>query len=63
MESQIKYVNTLIEEKLNQRQQNDEFSNREEEIKKEKIRIINKNIRQAYKKKNTEPSRNNKFKR
>lgn len=51
MESQIKYVNTLIEEKLNQRQQNDEFSNREEEIKKEKIRIINKNIRQAYKKK------------
>jgi hypothetical protein len=30
MESQIKYVNTLIEERLNQRQQNDEFSNRGE---------------------------------
>ena len=55
MDSQIEYVNTLIEEILNQRQQNDEFSDREEETKKEKIRIINKKIRQAYKRKVLNP--------
>lgn len=55
MDSQIEYVNTKIEEILNQRQQNDEFSDREEETKKEKIRIINKKIRQAYKRKVVNP--------